>query len=80
LLITYALLSLWVCSLRDLSKKYFWYLLGMVLLTLVIFVVSLVCDPTLQAYANVILVMLLLLGVFYSLWRYISKATQPPLP
>lgn len=80
LLIAYALLSIWICSWRELSKKYFWYLLGMVLFTLAIFVVSLVCDPTLQQHADVILVTLLLLGALYSLWRYISKATQPPLP
>ena len=79
-LLLYALLSIWVCRLRELSKQYFWYLLGAVLVTVAVFVVSLVCDPYWQQRADAVVIAILVFGSAYTLWKYISKTTRPPLP
>ena len=78
--ILYALFALWNYNLRNLFVKniiYFSLLVGVLVL---VFLISLVCDPYWSMRADNLALGLLFSGVVYVLWRYIGKMKQGPLP
>ena len=80
ILLLYALLSIWFGALRELFAKYILYFIAAIIVTMVIAMVSLVCDPFWQKRADIVLVGIIAVGIAYALWRYVDKTTQPPLP
>lgn len=80
LILLYAVLAIWIYRLRSFYKQYFWYYLAVALLTLLIFLISLVCDPFWQQRADAVIATLIVIVVVIMMLRYVSKATRPPLP
>jgi len=80
LILLYAVLAIWIYRLRSLYQQYFLYYLAFILLTVIIFLISLVCDPFWQARADAVIAAMLLLVIAILIWRYVSRATRPPLP
>jgi hypothetical protein len=80
LLLVYALLAIWMCRLRSLYKQYFLYFLAVGLIAVLIALVSLVCDPFWQGKADGVVITVFLIALIATIWNYVSKATQPPLP
>jgi len=79
-LVLYALLAIWICRLRALYKQYFLYFLAFGVVTVLIQFISLVCDPFWMRYADTVIIAVFLVSLVATIWRYVSKATQPPLP
>ncbi len=80
LLVLYALLAVWICRLRAFYKHYFLYFLAVGLATVLIFFISLVCDPFWMKQADTVLIVIFLVVVAATILRYVRKAIQPPLP
>lgn len=80
LLVLYALLAIWICRLRSLFKQYFLYFLAIGLAIVLIFLISLACDPFWKERADSVVITVFLIALVATIWRYVSKATQPPLP
>ena len=80
LLLLYALIAIWVCKLRSLYRRYFLYFLAAGLVAVLIFLISMVCDPFWQERADGVVLTVFLVALVATIWKYISTATQPPLP
>jgi len=80
LIFLYAVLAIWVYRLRSLYQQYFLYYLAVFFLALVVFLISLVCDPYWNERADVVMAAMMLVVIAILTWRYVSKATRPPLP
>ncbi len=80
LLTIYGVLAVWNCKLRRFYNEHAWYFLGVVAVTVIIFFVSLVCDPYWRERADAVLLGVLLAVVVYAIWKYVNKLTRPPLP
>ncbi len=80
LFVIYGLLAMWNYKLRNLFKKRIWYFSAVAAVLLLIFLISLVCDPYWNKRADDLAIGLLLIGIVYGLWRYIGKMKQGPLP
>ncbi len=80
LILLYAVLAIWIYRLRSIYKQHFGYFLAVGLVTLLIFLISLVCDPYWKEKADVVVGLVILTAAGIPLWRYVSKANQPPLP
>lgn len=76
----YALVAIWVCRLRSFYKQHFLYFAAAGLTTLLIFIISLICDPYWQARADAVIASLGVLIALVMTVRYVSRATRPPLP
>ena len=79
-LLLYGLAAFWFCRLRSIYKARFPYFAAAGLATLLIFLISLVCDPYWQARADAVIATLGLLIAIVITVRYVSRATRPPLP
>lgn len=80
LLLAYVVLVLWNCRLREIYQKNFVYFIAVGIAGLLIYVISLVCDPVWEERADSVVIVILLLIVGGFLWRYLRKLMQPPLP
>lgn len=80
MLLIYALFSIWLSGPRDFFKKHLFYFIAVITATIVIAVISLVCDPFWQKQADVVLIGIIVAGFAYALWRYVGRVTQLPLP
>ncbi len=80
LILVYALLAIWIYKLRRIYEQYFWFFLAVISVTVLIFLISLVCDPFWRARADMVMVALILVVVVITIGRYVSKATRPKLP
>jgi len=80
LLVAYALLALWLYSLRKFFNAYSIYFAAYILGTIVIFIVSMVCDPFWQERANAVVLGIILAIIVITIINYISKVKRPPLP
>ena len=80
LILLYAVLAIWIYRLRTVYQQYFWYFLVVAMATVLIFLTSLVCDPYWQARADFVVGLLILIVLVATIFRYVSKATRPPLP
>jgi hypothetical protein len=79
-LLVYALAAIWICKLRSLFRQYFLYFLAVGLAAVLIFLISMACDPYWQEREDAVLLTVFLVALVITIWRYISKETQPPLP
>jgi hypothetical protein len=79
-LLLYAVLAFWICRLRVLYKQYFIYFLGLALVTLLIMLISLACDPFWKEKADIVVASVALVLGSLALWKTISKMARPPLP
>lgn len=80
LILLYAALAIWIYRLRGIYKQYFGYFLAFGFVTLLVFLISLVCDPYWKEKADVVAGLVILIAAGIPLWRYVGKANQPPLP
>jgi len=80
LLVIYALLAIWICRLRGLFKQYLLYFLAVGLAAVMVFLISLVCDPFWNERADSVVITVFLVALVAIIWRSVSKATEPPLP
>jgi hypothetical protein len=76
----YGVFSIWVYKLRTLGKKYIWYFLGGVVVTILISFILLVCDPYWKDRTTEVLILFVIAGGSYILWRYVSKMKRGQLP
>lgn len=80
LLIFVLILSRIFCRLCQWLKQHPWPLLWLLAVTILVFSVSLVCDPFWQQRRDSVLIGLLLVGVLIWLWYYIRRLNQGELP
>ena len=80
LLALYALLAIWNCQLRGIFKQYILYFLAVGLATVLIFLISLVCDPFWSERADGVAFTVFIVALVVTITRYLSKQAQPPLP
>ncbi len=79
-LVLFALLAYWSCSIRTLLMKNVLPVLAFVALLILIFVAFITCVPTWQDHQTMILMSLLMVIIGFSLFYYIRKVKQGPLP
>jgi hypothetical protein len=80
LLLIYALIALWNCRLREFYRSHFLEFLVITLISVLILLISRICDPFLKAHSDEIVISLFLVATAGIVWRYVRKAMQPPLP
>ncbi|MCP4983814.1 MAG: hypothetical protein GY935_25340 [Gammaproteobacteria bacterium] len=80
LLVICVSLVLWNCRLREIYQHNFIYFLAIGIAGLLVYVISLVCDPVWEERVDnvVIIILLVIVGGFF--WHYLRKQMQPPLP
>lgn len=79
-LVLYALFAIWVYRLRLLYRQYVLVFLVVGLVAMLIVLISLVCDPFWKDRADKVIIAVLGVAFVAVIWRYVSKATQRPLP
>lgn len=79
-LLIYALAAFWFSRPRELFKQYMPYFIAIIAVTVVIALLSLICDPFWQERADEVLVGIIVAGIAYATWRYVSRVKQLPLP
>ena len=79
-LLVYALMAVWICRLRSVYKQNFIYFLAFIAATMIVFLISLVCDPYWKDKADIVVILVVLAVAVYMLWKYVSRVTRPPLP
>jgi len=78
--VTYALLALWNCKLREIYQRYFLPFSALFLSIPLILVLSLVCDPAWEKYVDRVVIGILLLFITGFVWGSFRKAVRPKLP
>lgn len=79
-LLIYALAACWFSRPRELFKQYLPLFIAIIVVTVVIALLSLICDPFWQERADEVLVGIIVAGIAYATWRYVSRVKQLPLP
>ena len=74
--LVYALLSLWICELRVLYRKYFWYFLAAILLIILFTFLIFVCNLFWKNRESTLLIILVLAVLFETIRRYVSRVKQ----
>jgi hypothetical protein len=80
LLLLLWVLSYMICGLRKRISDKPWPVIGVVIVTTLIFSASLVCDPYWKQRADEVMIGLVVVAVVYALWRYIRKIGQGRVP
>jgi len=80
LLALYAFLAIWIYRLRVLYKQYALYFIAVSLITVLIIVASLICDPFWNERANSVAILAFIIVFTAIIVRSVRKAMQPPLP
>ncbi len=80
LLALYGFLAIWIYRLRVLYKQYALYFIAICLVTVLVFLASLICDPYWNERADSVAISVFLAVFAASTFRYVRKAMQPPLP
>jgi len=79
-LMLFAVLAYWSCRFRTLLRKNVLLVLTLVAMLILMFVAFITCVPTWQDQQETILMSLLVLIIGFSLFYYIRKVKQGPLP
>lgn len=79
-LFIYALCAIWFNRPREIFQQYLIPFIALIAITVLITVVSLICDPYWQQRADLVLICIIVAGIAYSTLRYIIRVKQSPLP
>lgn len=80
LLLGYGLLAVWHCKLRRVYRQHRLYFVSALLLTVVIAVLSLLCDPFWIRQVDLVAASLIVVTLLAIITVYVRRVIQPPLP
>lgn len=72
--------SVWICELRIWYKKLFWYIIGLILVTSVLLIVLMTCDPSMMSRSTEIFIVLLIVLIGSAIYRQMRKMKQAEYP